>query len=215
MNNLKLLTITGVALTLGLPEMTNAATAPLVANAVIVDNSPFYSVGPEDEIGSGNYALNYPTFIDIPYAIFDFGPTTSVSSAILHWNFLGPYGGSGPAVIDLYVGNDASGTITTSDRFTGTLVDSSTYSGGEIKDFDITAFVNGALSSGEFVAARLEATVAPSSLSSYYGGQFDTPSLTFSTSAVPEPATWIMMMLGFVGLGFAGYRSAKGARVPV
>jgi hypothetical protein len=29
--------------------------------------------------------------------------------------------------------------------------------------------------------------------------------------AIPEPSTWAMMLLGFVGLGFAGYKSsAKG-----
>ena len=26
---------------------------------------------------------------------------------------------------------------------------------------------------------------------------------------VPEPSTWAMMLLGFAGLGFAGYRRAK------
>jgi hypothetical protein len=30
--------------------------------------------------------------------------------------------------------------------------------------------------------------------------------------AVPEPSTWAMMLLGFAGLGFAGYRSAGGSR---
>jgi hypothetical protein len=30
-----------------------------------------------------------------------------------------------------------------------------------------------------------------------------------STSAVPEPATWAMMLIGFAGLGFAGYRQKK------
>lgn len=35
---------------------------------------------------------------------------------------------------------------------------------------------------------------------------------TTTISAVPEPATWAMMLLGFAGLGFAGYRrSAKSA----
>src|SRR6202453_869072 len=30
----------------------------------------------------------------------------------------------------------------------------------------------------------------------------------FSVAAVPEPSTWAMMLLGFVGLGFLGYRKA-------
>jgi hypothetical protein len=29
-------------------------------------------------------------------------------------------------------------------------------------------------------------------------------------SAVPEPSTWLMMIVGFVGLGFAGYRRSRG-----
>jgi hypothetical protein len=31
------------------------------------------------------------------------------------------------------------------------------------------------------------------------------------TSAVPEPSTWAMMLLGFAGLGFAGYRKSHKA----
>jgi hypothetical protein len=30
--------------------------------------------------------------------------------------------------------------------------------------------------------------------------------------AVPEPSTWAMMLLGFAGLGLAGYRSTGGSR---
>jgi hypothetical protein len=30
-----------------------------------------------------------------------------------------------------------------------------------------------------------------------------------SVGSVPEPSTWAMMLLGFAGLGFAGYRRAK------
>jgi hypothetical protein len=29
------------------------------------------------------------------------------------------------------------------------------------------------------------------------------------SSAIPEPSTWAMMLLGFAGLGFAGYRARK------
>ena len=39
---------------------------------------------------------------------------------------------------------------------------------------------------------------------------FATPS-GVSIGSVPEPSTWAMMLLGFVGLGFAGYRKARSA----
>ena len=40
-------------------------------------------------------------------------------------------------------------------------------------------------------------------------GYVDNASLT----VVPEPQTWAMMLLGFAGLGFAGYRRAKAGRM--
>jgi hypothetical protein len=33
--------------------------------------------------------------------------------------------------------------------------------------------------------------------------------------AVPEPSTWAMMLLGFAGLGFAGYRRARKGSVSI
>ena len=39
---------------------------------------------------------------------------------------------------------------------------------------------------------------------------FAVPSVTFTGgSAVPEPSSWAMMMLGFAGLGLAGYRASR------
>jgi hypothetical protein len=35
---------------------------------------------------------------------------------------------------------------------------------------------------------------------------------TGTLSSVPEPSTWAMMLIGFAGLGYAGYRKTKGAR---
>jgi hypothetical protein len=32
-----------------------------------------------------------------------------------------------------------------------------------------------------------------------------------SSTAVPEPSTWTMMLFGLVGLGFAGYRRTRAA----
>lgn len=187
-----------------LPVTAGATAVPLVDNRVIIDHSPFYSQGAEDRLGTGNYALNHPGFIDIPYAIFDFGSVSSVGSAILNWNFGSLFGGSGPAEIKLYVGNDADGVISTSDRFMGSAIDTFTYSGGEVRNFNVTALVNAALSSGQYFAARLEATVAPGDLSGYYGGQFLVPSLEISP--VPEPETYAMLLIGLGLLGFSAKR---------
>ena len=40
-------------------------------------------------------------------------------------------------------------------------------------------------------------------------GQGTVITLTNSVSGVPEPSTWAMMLLGFGGLGFAGYRRSR------
>src|SRR5271163_3465906 len=34
-------------------------------------------------------------------------------------------------------------------------------------------------------------------------------SVTFSSTTVPEPSTWALMLLGFAGLGYAGCRSTR------
>ena len=40
----------------------------------------------------------------------------------------------------------------------------------------------------------------------------DTPTYGFSFT-VPEPSTWAMMLIGFVGLGYAGWRQSSKLRV--
>jgi hypothetical protein len=41
------------------------------------------------------------------------------------------------------------------------------------------------------------------------GAGDDTLTLQIGPAAVPEPSTWAMMLIGFAGLGFAGYRKAR------
>jgi hypothetical protein len=36
-----------------------------------------------------------------------------------------------------------------------------------------------------------------------------TEALTFTQTAAPEPSTWAMMLVGFAGLGYAGYRAQR------
>ena len=40
----------------------------------------------------------------------------------------------------------------------------------------------------------------------------DAPGVAVHMSSVPEPSTWAMLLLGFAGLGFAGYRKAHSPR---
>jgi hypothetical protein len=58
--------------------------------------------------------------------------------------------------------------------------------------------------------AYAEANPAAYSLSLFPGANGDAfgAGQAFS-SAIPEPGTWAMMLLGFAGLGFAGWRRAR------
>jgi hypothetical protein len=40
----------------------------------------------------------------------------------------------------------------------------------------------------------------------------NTVSFDFSAFVVPEPSTWVMLLLGFAGLGFVGYRQTRRAK---
>jgi hypothetical protein len=44
------------------------------------------------------------------------------------------------------------------------------------------------------------------------GGTTFNAAFSLNGVLVPEPSTWVMMLLGFAGLGFAGYRQARKAR---
>lgn len=72
---------------------------------------------------------------------------------------------------------------------------------GTSQQFDVYSVGGDAFDVGIFGAAQ--AGVAPH----YYS--YNDPATVSYTTGVPEPSTWAMMLLGFVGLGYAGYRRAR------
>jgi hypothetical protein len=64
--------------------------------------------------------------------------------------------------------------------------------------------LNKGLLQGSFVVAFLDSSNATANS----GAIFETGHMT----STPELSTWAMLLLGFTGLGFAGYRKARGAR---
>jgi hypothetical protein len=74
--------------------------------------------------------------------------------------------------------------------------------------------------SGSAYTASFSKILGPGDYTAEITGTVDVTKLgiggTVSTSAVPEPATWAMLMLGFVGLGYAAFhRGAKGRAVAI
>jgi hypothetical protein len=62
-----------------------------------------------------------------------------------------------------------------------------------------------ASASAVLAAAIRLGCLEPGGSSNFYG---TTGALTVS-AGVPEPSTWAMMLLGFAGLGYLGYRKAR------
>jgi hypothetical protein len=52
-------------------------------------------------------------------------------------------------------------------------------------------------------------TIDPSFLASNPGYSLVFSSNISLSSSIPESSTWAMLLLGFAGLGFAGYRKAR------
>jgi hypothetical protein len=73
----------------------------------------------------------------------------------------------------------------------------------DASNFDLLTLNKGLLQ-GSYVVAFLDSSNATANS----GAILETGGM----SPVPEPSTWTMLLLGFAGLGFAGYRKARGAR---
>jgi PEP-CTERM motif len=97
------------------------------------------------------------------------------------------------------IGSDAGDTFTE----TLTKVTSVDRTSPNAVTWDLTGTVTGGGFHNVPVSLIIDATQS--------GGPGKVISVSGSDSAIPEPSTWAMMLLGFAGLGFAGYRASRRA----
>jgi PEP-CTERM motif len=149
----------------------------------------------------------------------------SVDLTDLTYNYSSPgQGGMTPSAGDIVIGGPANGDVY--------------FSVSGPASFGTGGFASASSNSGDVFAIGLGQLAVPSgyvsgtalSGSSTYDGQTlvslgltpgkyvytwgsrpDADSLTVDITSVPEPSTWAMMILGFAGLGLAGYRTSRGA----
>jgi hypothetical protein len=116
--------------------------------------------------------------------------------------------GSGTGTVDAPLGTDVVKSWTDSlGTFTETLTTVDTINRGTANAITVT--LEGTLTGPGFVSAPVALILSANQA----GGPGNTVSAALtntSTSTVPEPSTWVMLALGFVGLGYAAVRrSAK------
>jgi hypothetical protein len=76
----------------------------------------------------------------------------------------------------------------------------------------ITVILSGTLSDSDGLFVDTPATLILRGDQSGGPGAAVSASITNTTSNVPEPSTWAMMLAGFAFLGYTGYRRARGPR---
>ncbi len=119
--------------------------------------------------------------------VFQIGSTLTTASAS-DIKFINGANGN-----DVFWQVGSSATLGTTTDFAGTIV----------AEASITLTTGANIACGRAIA--LTAAVTMDSNNVGIGGCDSPP----GGSAVPEPSTWAMMLLGFAGLGFAGYRRAR------
>ncbi len=148
-------------------------------DAIEIGNSGTYGL-PCDNLACQNLEVNSNTFDTVTYTVTGL---TIGAKYDFDWDYGGRTSG-GPDFLDVSFG----GTFLTED-------------GGSIGTWTPNAFVVTATATSE---ALTFASVVTDGLPSY-GNEITNVSL----SGVPESSTWAMMLIGFAGLGFAGYRGSR------
>jgi PEP-CTERM motif len=148
----------------------------------------------------------------------DFNPFTAVVDGVtefgLHLSFASDTGTTPGSLADVALTFDVSGASSLTDAFAvfaGTTTGTGTDDLSEVLSNGVSLTLNApGATSAMFSAIGSLSVVKDQSDFAGSAGSADSSILgnAFSVTAVPEPSTWAMMLAGFVGLGFLGYRKA-------
>lgn len=178
--------------------------AVLVNEAVLVERDPTIEDPEEPPAASGpnasyvsfgGWAVTGAKFIDAAVAVFDFSTTESVTQATLSLPFDEAYPQNGSADLQVYFYAD-NGVIEVSDYSVGYSRPIAEFDASGLTqiDLDVTSAVNSALSSGRYVAFRIQSSIAPEAVNSngipaWTGAKFSgNYSLQFTPGASPAVA---------------------------
>jgi hypothetical protein len=114
--------------------------------------------------------------------------------------------------VGVYIGSlDAENVLilhTTSGDITYTGTELATVPGASLPG-DGTPTITGSTSNGRFTFVDSAVDITGITVSESLGAASNSFEIAQITTSVPEPSTWAMMGLGFVGLAFAGYRARR------
>jgi hypothetical protein len=161
---------------------------PAQASVLVSYNLTFTGSSPSDQ-GSGTLVLSLPSFPDNNTINFTSLPNSIFSSLTATIGTLPTF--------NLTDANIAFGGVqgTSSSSIDVAMTESTT---GLATGTPYLAIFNSVANAGTFQINEVN-----------QGGNFPSGTYTIGspfTAAVPEPSTWAMMLLGFVGLGFLAYR---------
>src|SRR3984957_4303586 len=152
-------------------------------------------------------------------ALGDFSPFTTVVDGVtefgLHLSFASDTGTTPTSLADVALTFDVSGAPSLTDAFAvfaGTATGTGTDDLSEVLSNGVSLTLNApGATSAAFSPIGSLSVVKDQSDFAGSGGSADSSIIgnAFSVTAVPEASTWAMMLLGFAGLGYAGYRRTR------
>jgi hypothetical protein len=205
---------------LGMSPLLGASSA-LAAACATASVSVYEAAGFSCNVGSVTFSdisVGTTTSGSGEVTLSDFSPFTAVVDGVtefgLHLDFASDTGTTPGSLADVALTFDVSGAPSLTGAFAvfaGTTTGTGTDDLSEVLSNGVSLTLNApGATSAMFSAIGSLSVVKDQSDFAGSAGSADSSILgnAFSVTAVPEPSTWAMMLAGFVGLGFLGYRKA-------